>query len=92
MNDPGILIVKAAEEGIQTIGDADARAFKPKAPRTDADVILALNSTAVAHYENMASSNCLALGKSSPGGEGIGIPFQALAKKQFGSPLSARSQ
>ena len=67
------------------------RSSGPNAPRHDADVILALNSTAVAYYENTASSNCLALGELSPGGEGIAIPFQALAKEQFGSPLYANS-
>ena len=68
------------------------RAAGPNAPRHDADVILALNPTAAAHYEETASSNCLALGELSPGGEGIEIPFQALAKKQFGSPLYADSR
>lgn len=67
------------------------RASGPNAPRHDADVILALNSMAMAHYGNTASSNCLALGELSPGGEGIAIPFQALAKEQFGSPLYANS-
>jgi len=67
------------------------RASGPNAPRHDADVILALNSTAMAHYENTASSNCLALGELSPGGEGIAIPFQALAKEQFGSPICCNS-
>ena len=67
------------------------RASGTNAPRHDADVILALNSVAVAHYENTASSNCLVLGELSPGGEGIAFPFQALAKEQFGSPLYANS-
>ncbi|MFC2078364.1 2-oxoacid:acceptor oxidoreductase subunit alpha [Candidatus Bipolaricaulota bacterium] len=67
------------------------RASGPNAPRHDADVILALNSTAAAHYENTASSDCLALGELSPGGEGIKLPFQALAKEQFDSPLYANS-
>ena len=58
----------------------------------DVSLLFALNSTAVAHYENTASLNCLALGKRSPGGEGISIPFQALAKEQFGSPLSSHSK
>jgi len=61
------------------------------APRHDADVILALNSTAAAHYQQTASSNCLMLGELSPGGEGIAIPFQTIAKEQFGSPLYANS-
>ena len=68
------------------------RVAGPNAPRHDADVILALNPTAATHYGNTASSNCLALGEVSPGGEGIKIPFQALAKEQFGSPLSTRPQ
>ena len=67
------------------------RASGPNAPRHDADVILALNSITAAHYKDTASSNCLALGELSPGGEGIKIPFQALAKEQFGSPLYANS-
>jgi len=67
------------------------RASGPNAPRHDADVILALNSITAAHYKDTASSNCLVLGELSPGGEGIKIPFQALAKEQFGSPLYANS-
>jgi len=67
------------------------RASGPNAPRHNADVILALNSITAAHYKDTASSNCLALGELSPGGEGIKIPFQALAKEQFGSPLYANS-
>jgi 2-oxoglutarate/2-oxoacid ferredoxin oxidoreductase subunit alpha len=67
------------------------RAAGPNAPRHDADVILALNPLSAAHYENAASSSCLALGDMSPGSEGIAIPFQALAKEQFGSPLYANS-
>ena len=67
------------------------RVSRSNAPRHDADVILALNSTAAAHYEKTASSNCLALGELSPGGEGIAIPFQALAKEQFGSPIFVNS-
>jgi 2-oxoglutarate/2-oxoacid ferredoxin oxidoreductase subunit alpha len=67
------------------------RAAGPNAPRHDADVILALNPISAAHYENTASLNCLALGDMSPGSEGISIPFQALAKEQFGSPLYANS-
>ena len=67
------------------------RAAGPDAPRHDANVILALNSTAAAHYENTASSNCLVLGELSPGGEGISVPFQALAKEQFGSLLCPES-
>jgi len=67
------------------------RVSGPNAPRHDADVILALNSTAAAHYEKTASSNCLVLGELSPGGEGIAIPFQALANEQFGSPIYANS-
>jgi len=67
------------------------RAAGPNAPRHDANVILALNSTAAAHYENTASSNCLVLGELSPGGEGISVPFQALAKELFGSPIYANS-
>lgn len=64
----------------------------PNAPRHDADVILALNPTSAAHYEKTASSSCLALGEMSPGGEGIPIPFQALAKEQFGSPRCSHRQ
>lgn len=67
------------------------RAAGPNGPRHDADVILALNSTAAAHYENAANSSCLMLGEMPPGSEGISIPFQELAKKQFGSPLYANS-
>ncbi|MBU1050823.1 2-oxoacid:acceptor oxidoreductase subunit alpha [Candidatus Bipolaricaulota bacterium] len=67
------------------------RASGPNAPRHDADVILALNSTAAAHYQDTASSNCLVLGELSPGGEGIRVPFQALAKEQFSSLLYANS-
>lgn len=67
------------------------RAAGPNAPRHDADVILALNATAAAHYANTASSKCLLLGDLSPGGEGIEIPFHTLAKEQFGSPLYANA-
>jgi 2-oxoglutarate ferredoxin oxidoreductase subunit alpha len=67
------------------------RVAGPNAPRHKADVILALNPTSAAHYSNVASSNCLALGELSPGGEGMTIPFQALAKERFGSPLYANS-
>ena len=67
------------------------RACGPNVPRHDADVILALNSAAAAHYEKTASLNCLVLGELSPGGEGIAIPFQALANEQFGSPLYTNS-
>lgn len=67
------------------------RAGGPNAPRHDADVILALNPTSAAHYKNVASLSCLALGEMPPGGEGMSIPFQALAKEQFGSPLYANS-
>lgn len=77
MNDLSISIVGFAGEGIQTVGDSD--------------MFFALNSTAVAHYENTASSNCLTLGELSPGGKGIEIPFQALAKECFGSPFYANS-
>lgn len=63
----------------------------PNAPRHDADVILSLNSDAAVHYESTASLSCLALGELPPGGEGIRIPFQALAKEQLGSPLVANS-
>jgi len=92
MNDPGIFIVRAAEEGIQTVGELDALTFKPKAPQNGVSLLFALNSKAVAHCENMASANCLALGQLPPGGEGISIPFQAFAKEQFGSPLLTRPQ
>jgi 2-oxoglutarate/2-oxoacid ferredoxin oxidoreductase subunit alpha len=67
------------------------RAAGPNAPRHDADVILALNPVSAAHYENAASLSCLVVGDMSPGSEGIAIPFQALAKEQFGSPLYANS-
>ncbi len=67
------------------------RAAGPNAPRHDADVLLSLNVEAVAHYQHTASSSCLYLGELSPGGEGIRVPFQALAKEQFGSPLYANS-
>ncbi len=77
IRDLNIFIVGSDGEGIQIVGDAN--------------MFFALNSTAVAYYENTASSNCLALGELSPGGEGIGIPFQALAKEQFGSPLFTNS-
>jgi len=63
----------------------------PNAPRHDADVILSLNATAAAHYQDTASMNCVSLGELSPEGQGISIPFQALAKERFGSPLYANS-
>ncbi len=77
MSKLNVFIIGSAGEGIQTAGDAN--------------MFFALNSTAVAYYGNRASSNCLALGELSPGGEGIEISFQALAKKQFGSLLYANS-
>lgn len=89
MNDLSIFTIGAAEEGIQTVGDVFARTCGPKDPRHDADPILASNSTGAAHYEDTASSNYLALGKSSPGGEETEFPFHVFAKEQFGSLLYA---
>jgi len=61
------------------------------APRQDADILLALNPNAAAFYAQAARADCLMLGEVPPGGEGIEIPFRALAKEQFGSPLFANS-
>ncbi len=98
MNDLRAFIVSAAPRnclrgGMRAFTSTEykslIRTSGPNGPRHDADVFLALNSTTVAHYENTAGSNCSALGELSPGGEGIAIPFQALAKERFGSPLYA---
>lgn len=67
------------------------RAAGPNAPRHEADVLLSLNSAAASHYETSASSPCVVLGELSPGGQGIAIPFQTLAKEEFGSPIVANS-
>lgn len=91
MNDLSIFIAGAAAEGIHTAGDVDTHSFASNELLNDDNVILALNSTVVPHYENKASSNCLVFGELSPGGEGISVPFQALAKEQFGSLLCPES-
>ena len=77
MSNLNVFIIGSAGEDIQTAGDAN--------------MFFALNSTAAVYYGNRVSSNCLAVGELSPGGEGIEIPFQALAKKQFDLPLYANS-
>ena len=91
MNDLSFFIAVTAAESIHIVGDVDTHSFASNEPPNDAAVILALNSTVVAHYENTASSNCLVFGELSPGGEGISVPFQALVREQFGSLLCPES-
>lgn len=57
----------------------DARISPTRRPV--ADLILASNSIDVAHCRHKASTNCLALVEWPLGGEGISVPFQALAKE-----------
>ncbi len=67
------------------------RALGASAPRHDADVLLCLNSSAAAHYADVAAPGALMLGELAPGGTGIAIPFQSLAQETFGSPIFANS-
>jgi 2-oxoglutarate ferredoxin oxidoreductase subunit alpha len=67
------------------------RVHGPNAPRHTADVVLSLNSTAAEHYTNVLVPGALILGELAPGQEGIAIPFQSLAKTEFGSPIFANS-
>ena len=67
------------------------RASGPNAPRHTADVLVSLNPSVMSHYENTACPDCLRLGELPPGGQGISIPFQKLAKEEFGSPIVANS-
>jgi len=60
------------------------------APRADADVLLALNSTALAHYGELLRSDGLLI-SSEPEPDAVDVPFQELAVEHGGESLFANA-
>ncbi len=124
--DVNVVIVGAAGEGVQTIGEVVARSLlrlgyavfttqeyesrirgghssyavrvadSPRnAPRADADVLLALNDSALSHYRALLRPDGLLLAEESKlsevNGAAIALPFARTAAEHFGAKRYANS-